>query len=111
MLYMHKATGVHWRDQHGKPWVASITGADRRFGLRRTFHQPRLDYRNADKRMSGKMAGIEYYFLLEEGWVCEFYVPGEGRKKPDRRFFAEVLADGLREMEEHEVLEWLTSKR
>lgn len=111
MIYIHTATEIHWRESGGKPWVASITGAHRRFGFKREFSRPRLDYRNSAKRMSGKIAGIEYCFLLEVGWVCEFYIPGEGKKNPDRRFFAEVLADGLREMEEHEVLKWLTSRR
>jgi hypothetical protein len=61
--------------------------------------------------MSGKIAGVKDCFLLEIGWVCEFYTPGTGRKNPDKRYFARVTDDGLVRMREEDVIEWLTSKK
>ncbi|HEU4544318.1 MAG TPA: hypothetical protein VFR23_24520 [Jiangellaceae bacterium] len=108
MIYVH----VIEHASCAKPWVAVITGANPRFGFARRFVRPRHDYRDSGKTWR-RTVGIKSCYLLEEGWVCEFFEQRNGYDKPRdcKRYFARVTQDGLDKLDEHEVIRCLRKRR
>jgi hypothetical protein len=71
------------------PWLAEITGHDRRFGLRRAFLPPRRDYLDANSRGT---RGVMFRWILSPNAVYEAYRPTSW--KAGERLFLRVTPDG-----------------
>lgn len=72
-----------------RPWVARLTGADPKFGVRRDFVDPLRDWRDAHQAMSGRLYGITCVWMLSAG----VYEVSRTRGKPSKRYVSrETLA-------------------
>lgn len=73
-----------------KPWVAAILGTDPKFGLKREFVTPMMDWSEARKAWSGNIYGRTARFLLRDGGLYEV---SRLRGRPSKRYLArEFLA-------------------
>lgn len=94
------ATGSQWPSRP-HPWVAKITGLDRRYGLSREFRKAIYDYSNATK--NGKNT-VAYYFLPPG--LYEIYYPTSW--KHEYRGFQRVDEAGERtEITREEIIKCL----
>lgn len=70
-------------------WVAEITGPDEKYGLRRVFLRPKLDYSRANAQGS---RGIFAEYILESGHIYD--VLSRVTWKRSERYFCTVSDDG-----------------
>lgn len=70
-------------------WVAEITGPDEKYGLRRVFLRPKLDYSRANAQGS---RGIFAEYILESGHIYEVLSRVSWRR--DERYFCTISDDG-----------------
>lgn len=94
--------GAAWASRP-RPWVARLTGLDRKFGLAREFVKGVPDYTHASGKAGGR--GIYIYWALPPG-LYEIYRPVSW--KHEERFYFRVDNDGeLHIVTRDEVLECL----
>lgn len=108
MIYAHTV------EEHGKakrPWVARIVGLDPSRTFRRLFVRPRRDWAHAVQRMGGRIDGVRSTFLLEDGWVCEFFAVKDPWKKTEQRFFGKITGGRVVRLTFEQVLDWLSGHR
>jgi hypothetical protein len=86
-----------------RPWVARIAGLDSRWGLRREFVRPNVDYSRANSVGS---RGVYGYYLLDDG-IYEVSHPVSWRNH--RRYFVRAAEGRIREIDREEVIECLKS--
>lgn len=88
-----------------RPWVALITGVDRKYGLARTFVDRLNDYRTARRANSGNTYGVVAAFPLREGNLYEVSrLRGSSSKRHVAREFVLVESGRLAQMEPFEAL-------
>lgn len=77
-----------------KPWVAQITGIDRKYGLARTFVDQLRDYSDAKRSCAGRLNGVVACFPLRDGSLYEVSrLRGRSSKRYVAREFL-MVADG-----------------
>lgn len=87
-----------------RTWVARITGADERFGLKREFVRPQMkDYSDANSTGS---RGVYAYYALSDGI---YEINSRETWKRSRRYFVRVSNTEITEITREEVDEWLRS--
>lgn len=86
-----------------RPWVARIAGFDHTYRFKREFQRGQKDYSLANSVGS---RGVFIYYALKPG-VYEIHERLTWKKT--RRYFIHVEGDSITEIDEVEVVEWLTS--
>lgn len=77
-----------------KPWVAQITGIDRKYGLARAFVDQLRDYSDARRSCAGRLNGVVACFPLRDG---NLYEVSRLRGRSSKRYVAReflAIADG-----------------
>jgi len=78
-----------------KPWVAQITGIDRKYGLARVFVDSLRDYAGAKRSWAGRLNGVVACYPLREGLTYEVSrLRGRSSKRYLAREFISVTAGG-----------------
>ncbi len=90
-----------------RPWCAELVGFDLRYGFRRRFLRPKIDYTAANSRGS---RGVWFWWTLAEGRFYEAKYPVTWQRH--RRLFLTATRDGdLREdLTLEEVQQWLSAR-
>lgn len=88
-----------------RPWVAEITGVDRRYGLARTFVDSLRDYAGAKRSWAGRLSGVVACYPLREGLTYEVSrLRGRASRRHLAREFIFVSGSGLQPVEPGEAL-------
>lgn len=85
------------------PWVARVTGLDRKYGFKREFLRGQKDYSQANSIGS---RGVYVYYPLKPG-IYEVHERVTWRRT--RRYFVRVKDAEITEISREEVMEWLAS--
>lgn len=83
-------------------WIARITGTSERYGFKRKFERPNIDYSEANSVGS---RGVYKHYYLDEGGVYEISEPTSWKRTD--RYFGVVQDADIIKIEKEEVLEWV----
>lgn len=86
-----------------KPWVAEITGIDKKYGLSRTFLPSKTQRTRSNSTGS---RGVELWFIVESGKFYEIKSP-QSWKSSDRYFFTIDENGDMIRITKDEVIEWV----
>lgn len=86
-----------------QPWMARITGLDKKYGFGREFLHGQRDY---SKSNSIGSRGVYEYFALSDGL---YEVHERPTWKRTRRYFIQVAGTEIVEITREEVLTWLAN--
>lgn len=85
------------------PWVAKVSGTDKRYGFKREFISGKIQLKRANRAFT---RGVELWFVLESGNVYEVSSPESWRYT--RRYFCIVNENGdILHIKPSEVESWL----
>lgn len=85
-----------------RTWVAEITDLDDNFQFKRLFLNPKIDFKNADRRA---YRGVFYFYTLHPNKIYDVSEPITTSKTS--RYFCRVENKKLVKMDCNEVTEWL----
>lgn len=95
MLGMEREMYRMWR-----PWCALLLGVDEKFGYRREFLDPKVDYTHANSRGT---RGVWFWFTLTSGQYYEARYPLNWRTRT-HQFLTATTAGDVVDVDEDEIV-------